>query len=193
MSLVIDGVLADQLHALALNHFRALERQDAALASDVLREDYVNEMATDEPPACRRPGVPGFMATAAWLHLAFRDLAFAVEHVISDAEQTVARVRMTGTQTGPFVIFPGDERPTTFPPTHRAFDVRQIHVFRHDGRRHTGHLAVREDLPMMTQLGHLPPSGAAILRFARAAATGTGRRSARTAIAVSARAADEAR
>jgi hypothetical protein len=28
-------------------------------------------MAADEPPACARPGVPGFMATSAWLHVAW--------------------------------------------------------------------------------------------------------------------------
>lgn len=191
MSLIIDDTLASQLHHLALDHFHALERQDATIASHVLREDYVNEMAVDEPPACRRPGVPGFMATAAWLHLAFPDLAFAVEHVISDAQQTVARVRMTGTQTGPFVVFPAHRRPTTFPPTGRTLDVRQVHVFRHDGHRHTGHLAVREDLPMMTQLGHLPPSPPAMLRFARASVTGAARRAVHTAVAVSERAAQE--
>lgn len=183
MRLIIDDPLAGQLHRLALDHFRALEQQDATIASRVLREDYVNDMAVDEPPACKRPGVPGFMATAAWLHLAFPDLAFAVEHVISDAQQTVARVRMTGTQSGPFVVFRADGRPTAFPPTGRTFDVRQVHVFRHDGHRHTGHVAVREDLPMMTQLGHLPPTPPAMLRFAGAAVTGSARRAVRTAVA----------
>lgn len=193
MSLVIAEEVADRLHGLAIDHFRALERQDERLAGRVLRPDYVNEMAVDEPPACALAGVPGFMATAAWLHLAFPDLAFDVEHIISDAQATVARVRMTGTQTGPFVIFPGSSRrPTVFPATGRAIAVRQVHVFRHDGERHAGHLAVREDLPMMTQLGHLPPSPAAILRFARAGVTGAAKRAARQALTVSQQAADNA-
>ncbi len=74
MSLTIDETASQHLHRLALEHFRALEQQDLKLAAQVLRADYVNEMAADEPPACARPGVPGLMATAAWLHLAFPDL-----------------------------------------------------------------------------------------------------------------------
>ena len=47
--------------------FRALEAGDAALGRRVLTEDHVNHMAADEPPACRQPGAPGFLATSAWL------------------------------------------------------------------------------------------------------------------------------
>lgn len=192
MSLIIAADLASHLHTLALDHFVALERQDPALAGQVLRADYVNTMAADEPPACSRAGVPGLMATAAWLHLAFPDLAFEIEHIVSDTQQTVARVSMTGTQRGPFVVFPPGQRPMAFPPTGRAVEVRQVHVFSHDQQRHTSHLAVREDLPMMTQLGHLPPSPSVALRLARAGVTGASRRAVRQAAALAEQAADRA-
>ncbi len=109
--------------------------------------------------------------------------------VVSDAEQTLAQVRLTGTQHGPFVVFTPQQRPTAFPPTGRAVNVRQVHVFRHDGQEQTSHFAIREDLPMMTQLGHLPPSPSGLFRLARAGASGASRRAVHDAVQLSEQAA----
>ena len=69
--------------------------------------------------------------------------------------------------------------PVVFAPTGLAFGARQVHVFRHRDGRHGEHIAVRDDLGMMTQLGHLPPSPRAAWRMARAALTGYRARAAR--------------
>ena len=176
------AVLADQ-------HFAALAAGDAALAARCIHPAHVNHMAADEPPACTTPGVAGFLATSAWLRLAFSDLSFQIIELTADGDRTMAHVRMSGRQTGPFVVFPPGARPVVFAPTGRAFGVRQVHVFRHRDGRHGEHIAVRDDLSMMTQLGHLPPSPKVAWRMARTALTGYRARAVREAIRVSADAA----
>src|SRR6266566_597966 len=128
--------------------FAALESGDAALAARCIHPEHVNHMAADEPPACARPGVPGFMATSAWLHVAFPDLRFELIEMTTEGDRSIAHMWMRGTQTGPFTVFPPGGKPVAFPPTGREF-------------------AVRHDLGMMTQLGHLPPTPAAMARMAR--------------------------
>ena len=178
----VAAVLAEQ-------HFAALAVGDVALAARCIHPAHVNHMAADEPPACATPGIPGFLATSAWLRLAFSDLSFEIIELTADDDRTMAHVRMSGRQTGPFVVFPPGARPVVFAPTGLAFSVRQVHVFRHRDGRHGEHIAVRDDLGMMTQLGHLPPSPGAAWRMARTALTGYGAHAVRQAIRVSADAA----
>src|SRR5215468_5393073 len=157
---------------LATQHFAALVAGDAVIARQCIHPAHVNHMAADEPPACATPGVPGFLATSAWLRLAFSDISFEIIEIAAEADRTMAHVRMTAHQTGPFVVFPPHARPVVFAPTGQAFGVRQVHVFRHRDGQHGEHIAVRDDLGMMTQLGHLPPSPRAAGRMARAGLTG---------------------
>lgn len=177
---------------LAHDHLTAMATGDVELAQRCLAAGHVNHMAAEEPPACAQPGVPGFLATSAWLRLAFSDLRFDVLHLVSEGEMTVAHVRMTGRQNGPFVVFPAGQPPVAFPPTGRALSVRQCHLFTVRGGRHVEHVAVRDDLGMMTQLGHLPPSPSAALRLARWHLTGAARRAVRTAVHAAAAAAEAA-
>ncbi|MBI4944474.1 MAG: ester cyclase [Actinobacteria bacterium] len=162
---------------------------DADLARTCLRADNVNQMAADEPPACALPGLAGFLATSAWLRYAFSDLAFEVVDHVADAERAIAHVWFRGRQTGPFVVFPAGAAPVSFPPTGRAFAVRQTHVFRTRDGLHAEHVAVRDDLGMMTQLGHLPPSPRSLARMARWTIGGGARRSVAEVVALSAAAA----
>ena len=162
--------------------FRALETGDAALSRRVLTEDHVNHMAADEPPACREHGAPGFLATSAWLRLAFSELGFEVLDVVAGNDQVVSHVRMTGVHTGPFVVFPPGGKPQVFPATGRRFSVRQFHLFRLADGRLAEHVAVRDDLGMMTQLGFIPPRPATAMRLLGLHLAGGARRSAREAV-----------
>jgi predicted ester cyclase len=164
--------------------FTALENGDAALAARCLHPEHVNHMAADEPPACARPGVPGFMATSAWLRLAFPDLRFELIEMAVEGDRAIAHMWMRGTQAGPFVVFPPGGKPVAFPPTGRAFAVRHAHVIRFRDGLNGEHIAVRDDLGMMTQLGHLPPGPAAIARMARFQLSGQARRAVARAIEV---------
>jgi predicted ester cyclase len=162
--------------------FRALETGDADLSRQVLTEDHVNHMAADEPPACREPGAPGFLATSAWLRLAFSELGFEVLDVVASDDQVVSHVRMTGVHTGPFVVFPPGGKPQVFPATGRRFSVRQFHLFHLADGRLADHIAVRDDLGMMTQFGFIPPRAATAMRLLGLHLAGGARRSAREAM-----------
>lgn len=120
----------------------------------------------DEPPACGLPGPAGFLATGAWLRFAVPDLHFEVLGVLVEGDLAVAHARMQGHQTGPFVVFDKPDQPQVFPPTGRALDVEQCHLFRVAGNQTTGHTAVRDDLGMMRQWGYIPPSPRRVLAIA---------------------------
>ena len=83
--------------------------------------------------------------------------------MVSDGHRTIAHVTMTGRQHGPFVVFPPQQSAVAFP-TGKPFAARQCHMFTIRDGQHGDHTAVRDDLAMMTQLGHhhrarQPPSG----------------------------------
>jgi predicted ester cyclase len=190
MSLTNTTTLLDRL---ATDHLTAMATGSVELARRVIAADHVNHMAAEEPPACAEPGVPGFLATSAWLRSAFADLRFDVLALVSEGGTTVAHVRMSGRQTGPFVVFPVGSAPVAFPPTGHEFSVRQCHLFTVRDGLHVEHVAVRDDLGMMTQLGHLPPSPRAGLRMARWHLSGGARRAVREAVELAAAAAAGAR
>lgn len=174
---------------LAKLHFQAMETGDAELAAASIHPAHVNHEAPDHPPASATPGVPGFLATSAWLRLAFAELHFEVHDLVTEGERSIAYVTMSGRQDGPFVVFPPGGEPVAFPPTRARFAARQCHVFTTRDGLHSEHAAVRDDLGMMTQLGHLPPSAAAVARMARWTVGGGRRRAVRRAIDVAAQAA----
>ena len=169
---------------LTIAHFDAMATGDAELARRCIDAEHINRMAADEPPACALPGLPGFLATSAWLRLAFTDLRFEPIDIVTQDERTIAHVWMHARQTGPFVVFPPGQKPQAFPPTGREFAVRQCHVFRHAGGRHREHIAVRDDLGMMTQLGHLPPTPMVAARLALYTVRGHARHAIAQAVAV---------
>jgi predicted ester cyclase len=75
-------------------------------------------------------------------------MRFEIEEIFV-AEQRVAILGwMSGTQEGQF---------GPHPPSGRSFRVRQIHTYGFDEQdRIANHVAVRDDVAMLRQLGHLP-------------------------------------
>jgi len=151
--------ILDPKEVVRLN-FKALATADVALARRVVAPDHFNHMAADEPPACRTVGLPGFLATGAWLRFAFHELAWEEISILADGDWVSAHMRMSGLHAGPFVVFPPNQSPEVFPPSGRRFEVRQIHLFRVKNGQTSEHIAVRDDLGMMTQLGYIPPTPA---------------------------------
>jgi predicted ester cyclase len=176
-----------------LEHLTGIATGDGDLAGRSLHAANVNHMAGDEPPACSEPGLPGLMATSAWLRLAFADLRFEIIETAAGRDRIMAHVWMRGRQHGPFVVFPPGGRPVAFPPTGREFASRHCHVFRLRDGLFAEHIAVRDDLGMMTQLGHLPPTPTALLRMAKWQISGANGRAVATATAVAQQAADTVR
>jgi predicted ester cyclase len=177
---------------LVMLHLDGIATGDASMGRRCLHREEVNHMAFEEPPACAAPGLPGFLATSAWLRSAFADLSFELIEMADHPDHSIAHVWMRGRQTGPFVTFPPGQRPVSFPPTGRPFEVRQTHIFRFRDGLHGQHIAVRDDLTMMMQLGHLPPGPAVALRMARWNLTGGARRSVADALEITSRAASGA-
>jgi predicted ester cyclase len=169
---------------LARQHFTAMETGDPAAARAAIHPQHINYEAPDHPAASAIAGLPGFLATSAWLRSAFSDLHFEILDLVAGEDCTIAHVTMSGRQTGPFVVFPPGRRPVAFLPTGAQFTVRQCHIFTTRDGLHATHAAVRDDLGMLTQLGHLPPSPAAAARMARWTLTGGARRAIRQATVI---------
>ncbi|MGW0085317.1 ester cyclase [Streptomyces sp. NPDC003393] len=174
---------------LAHGLFRVLETGDAALAADVVHEDFRNREATVAPPACALPGPAGVLASSAWMRSAFSDLRFPVLGTARDDDQVWVRLRMRGRHTGPFVRYRDGALDQAIPPTGRDIDFEQIHVLGLRDGKVVSHEAVRDDITMLGQLGVFPPVPATALRMMAWRITG---RAARAATRVTADAADAA-
>jgi predicted ester cyclase len=85
---------------------------------------------------------------------AFPDLHFAVDSMVSEGDVVMCEVSFQGTHLGDFQLIPPLEGPT-LPPNGKAFKVKHIHRFRVKEGKIVEHFAVRDDLGMFRQLGHL--------------------------------------
>ncbi len=85
---------------------------------------------------------------------AFPDLRFTVESIVAEDDLVMCEVSFQGTHLGEFPLIPPLEGPTLLP-NGRAFRVKHIHRFRLRDGKIVEHFAVRDDLGMFQQLGHL--------------------------------------
>lgn len=94
------------------------------------------------------PGLPegrdGVKAFFGMMLQAFPDLRFEVEEVIATEDTAAARLRMRGTQQGPFM---------DIPPTGRQIDVPAIDWVRIKDGQAVEHWGVTDSGAMMQQLG----------------------------------------
>jgi steroid delta-isomerase-like uncharacterized protein len=82
------------------------------------------------------------------LWAAFPDIEFEVQDVITDGRKVVCVGMMSGTHAGGF---------QGLEPTGKRFEARQVHILTLDEQgKMTEHLAVRDDVAMLQQLGVLP-------------------------------------
>ena len=88
------------------------------------------------------------IATSRWLSETFSDLRFGHHEVVAEDERVVVVATMTGTHTGTV---------QGIPPTRKRFQQRQFHLFRMRAGQIVEHLALRDDLGLLRQLGVLPP------------------------------------
>lgn len=172
------------------DQYLAIATGDLDIARRAVSLDWHNREAADgEAPAARCGGPVGLAVTAAWLRSAFSDITFEEIERLTDGDVLISRVIFSARQTGPLVLFNDDRAATVFPPTGRTFAVEQIH--RHELRNGEviSHLARRDDLGMMEQLGHLPPTPRAMFRMLSWRLTGRSRRAEADAAAIGERAA----
>ena len=156
--------------------YRAIETGDVTDVDEFIAPDWMLQHERFEPAAARQAGPNGFAAMVEWLRSVYSDLAVEVHECTVDDDQVIAYVTLRGRQTGPLVLRTGDSV-RVFPPSRRRFAVEHVHLARFDERgRALTYDAVRDDLELLAQLGHVPPDvWARWLRFAWAI---TGRRAA---------------
>ncbi len=138
---------ADELRALAREIWERFNAHDVSDYDERIAADFVNHNAAPGTPN----GPEGQRQVAARLYEAFPDLRFEIEEIFVADDRVAVLGWMTGTQKGQF---------GPFPPTGKTYRTRHVHTFRFDDRRKlTEHLAVRDDVSMLQQLGHLPGPG----------------------------------
>ena len=133
-----------------LESFRVLETGDLTAADRIIAPDFINREADDDPDRPDRGlrGPAGLIATSRWLSETFSDLRFGHLEVVAEDERVVVVATMTGTHTGTV---------QGIPPTRNRFQQRQFHLFRMRAGQIVEHLALRDDLGLLRQLGVLPP------------------------------------
>lgn len=174
-----------------IDQYLAISSGDLEIARRAVALDWHNrEAANGEAPAAAQGGPVGLAVTAAWLRSAFSDISFEEVERLRDGDIVISRVIFSARQTGPLVLFGDGNRPSAvFPPTGRTFRVEQIHRHQLRDGEVIHHLARRDDLGMMEQLGHLPPNPRSLLRMLSWRLTGRSRRAEAHAAAVGERAA----
>lgn len=85
---------------------------------------------------------------------AFPDLKFAVDYVVAEGDLVMCEVSLSGTHLRELPLIPPLNGPP-LPPSGNAFNVKHIHRFRLKAGLIVEHFAVRDDLGMFRQLGHL--------------------------------------
>jgi len=95
---------------------------------------------------------------AVW-RTAFPDLLFTIDQLIAESETVMCEATLSGTHLGDFPLIPPLHGPT-LRPNGKRFSVKHMHRFRLKDGKIIEHLAVRDDLGMFQQLGHLSVLGA---------------------------------
>ncbi len=136
-------------------HYEELfNRRDLGVAPEITSPDYVEHgvaaMRTAREETAPDP-VEGLRNTVRWLTAAFPDLHITVDDLVAEGDKVFAYITMRGTHEGEF---------QGSAPTGRSFEARAMHLFRVRDGKAVEHWAVREDLPMLLQLGmRLVPGG----------------------------------
>lgn len=139
---------AVELKVAAQELWEKFNAHDVSDYDERIAPDFVNHNAAPGTPE----GPEGQRQVTARLYEAFPDMRFEIEEIFMADDRVAVLGWMNGTQEGQF---------GPFPPSGKEFRVRQVHTFRFDDqRRLTEHLAVRDDVSMRQQLGHMPaPAG----------------------------------
>ena len=133
---------------MVLESFRVLETGDTEAANRIVAPDFVNREADDDPDRPDRglKGPEGLIATSRWLSETFSDLRFDLHEIVAEDELVVVIATMTGIHAGAV---------HGIPPTRKRFQQRQFHLYRMRDGRIVEHLALRDDLGLLQQLGVL--------------------------------------
>jgi steroid delta-isomerase-like uncharacterized protein len=136
----------DENKTLVRRYWDALNRRDLDAAVALAADDLVNHAAVLEAQ-----GAAGLRRIHQMVLKAMPDRTFTCEELIAEGDRVVCRVRVRGTQSGPFEM-----TRLTLPASGREMSTEQIHVFRVAEGKLAEQWQGRDDILMLRQLGHLP-------------------------------------
>lgn len=132
-------------HAATIRHFyELLSAGDIDGFGDLLADDFVEHEVLPGVPPTKEGAKTFFRMVVA----AFPDMRMTADDVLVSGDKVVARVRLTGTQKGPFMGVPASGQSVT---------VELIDIIRYgdDGLAHE-HWGVMDALSLMQQIGAVP-------------------------------------
>jgi predicted ester cyclase len=138
-----EGATVDH-SATMRNTYELIDAGDIDGFGDLLAADFVEHQGGPGYPPTKEGTLDFFRD----LLVAFPDWHMAVQDLIAGRDKTVARVRVSGTQSGEFM---------GIPPTGMSADVELIDIMRFDtGGLVCEHWGVADMLSLMQQLGAIP-------------------------------------
>jgi steroid delta-isomerase-like uncharacterized protein len=128
---------------------QALNQADMAVADQVLAETAVDhDLLIYHQPGT---GTAGIKECIQLLPIAFTVLHAEIEELLAEDDRVVARLTISGTNTGPYRGLPQ--------PTGKHGDMRAIFIFRVADGRIAEIRGVADRMHLLTQLGVLPDIG----------------------------------
>jgi steroid delta-isomerase-like uncharacterized protein len=114
---------------------------------DLLDEIVAPEVLTPKIMAGMPPGIEGAKAVHQITLRGMPDFHTAIEDLIAEGDQVVARIRMTGTHTGNFWGIPA---------TGRRVEFTGVYIIRIAGGKIVEHWGEEDGVSLLQQLGALP-------------------------------------
>ncbi len=152
--------------------YRAMETGDLTDVAEFIAPGWSNREAEAEPPAAQAGGPGAYAATVRWIRTGLSDIAFEEWDVVVAGSTVVSAVTMSARHTGAIVLRTGGVLRVS-PPSGRRFSVEHVHWSTFDDQgRALSHVARRDDLGQVVQLGLLPPTPGALWRSLTWAVTG---------------------
>ena len=103
---------------IATRWYTAFDQKNPTILDEILAKDWI-----DIPPApAQPPGPEGAKQILVQLGTTFPDLSIKIEDILQDGNKVVVRSTISGTQKGPFLEFPAENRKMTI----QAVDIHEI-------------------------------------------------------------------
>jgi len=153
----VGSVLGEGKEAVPVEQNKALVRKLLEEAFDGKRVEVVDEIVAasvvdHNKIIFAQPGGPGGVGEGIRMFLvAFPDLSVVVERLVGEDDYVAAKVRMAGTNTGPYPRVPE--------PTGRHAEWGSMDLFRMEGGKMAELWGTSDRMGMLTQLGILPDMG----------------------------------
>lgn len=103
---------------IATRWYTAFDQKNPTILDEILAKDWI-----DIPPApAQPPGPEGAKQILVQLGTTFPDLTIKIEDILQDGNKVVVRSTISGTQKGPLLEFPAENRKMTI----QAVDIHEV-------------------------------------------------------------------